>query len=68
MSSPHEKKGEIMNPALIILVLIMTVVLWFLLSFVFYPLGKMVYRIYKDAIDEMNRKDEDQKDEKSKKE
>jgi uncharacterized membrane protein len=51
-----------MNPALIILVLIGVVILWFLLSFVFYPLGKMVYRIYKDAIDEINRKDEDKKD------
>lgn len=53
-----------MNPALIILVLIGVVILWFLLSFIFYPLGKMVYRIYKDAIDEINRKDEDEKDEK----
>lgn len=48
-----------MNPALIILVLIATVVLWFLLSSVFYPLGKLVYRIYKDAVDEINRKDEE---------
>jgi hypothetical protein len=52
-----------MNPALIILVLIAAVVLWFLLSFVFYPLGKLVYRIYKDAVDEINRKDEDKRDE-----
>lgn len=51
-----------MNPALIILILIAAVVLWFLLSFVFYPLGKLVYRIYKDAVDEINRKDEDKKD------
>ena len=46
-----------MNPALIILIIIGAVVLWFLLSFVFYPLGKLVYRVYKDAIDEMNRDD-----------
>ena len=52
-----------MNPALIILVLIGVVVLWFLLSFVFYPLGKTIYRVYKDAIDEINRKDEDENDE-----
>lgn len=51
-----------MNPALVILILIGVVALWFLLSFIFYPLGKMVYRIYKDAMDEINRKDEDKKD------
>ena len=38
--------------------------LWFLLSFVFFPLGKIIYRIGKDAIDEMNR--EDNKNEKEK--
>ena len=48
-----------MNPALIILVLIAAVVFWFLLSFVFYPLGKLAYKIYKDAIDEINRQDKD---------
>lgn len=52
-----------MNPALIFLVLIAAVVIWFLLSFVFYPLGQLIYRIYKDAVDEINRKDEDKKDE-----
>lgn len=46
-----------MNPLLIILVLLLAVVLWFLLSFLFYPLGKFVTRIFKDAVDEINRKD-----------
>lgn len=44
-----------MNPALLILIIIGAIILWFLLSFVFYPLGKLVYKVYKDAIDEMNR-------------
>ena len=44
-----------MNPVLIILIIIGAIILWFLLSFVFYPFGKLIYRIWKDAIDEMNR-------------
>ena len=52
-----------MNPAFILLVLIGVVVLWFLLSFVFFPLGKLVYRIVKDAIDEMNREENEKEKE-----
>lgn len=47
-----------MNPAFIILVILAAVAVWFLLSFAFYPLGKLIYRIWKDAVDEINRKDE----------
>lgn len=47
-----------MNPAFIILVLLGAVAAWFLLSFVFFPLGKLIYRIWKDAVDEINRNDE----------
>lgn len=47
-----------MNPAFIILIILGAVAVWFLLSFVFYPLGKLIYRIWKDAVDEINRKDE----------
>ena len=46
-----------MNPAFIILIFLGICVLWVLMSFVFYPLGKILYRIGKDAFDEMNRKD-----------
>ena len=53
-----------MNPVFVILVLLAVIALWFLLSFVFFPLGKIIYRIGKDAIDEMNR--EDNKNEKEK--
>jgi len=54
-----------MNPAFVILVMLAAVALWFLLSFVFFPLGKFIYRIWKDAIDEINRKDkEENKEEK----
>ena len=46
-----------MNPVFIFLVILGAIVLWFLLSFVFYPLGKFIYRIGKDAMDEMNREE-----------
>lgn len=48
-----------MNPAFVILVFLGAVILWFLLSFVFIPLGKFVYRIYKDAVNQMEQKDND---------
>ena len=47
-----------MNPAFIILVFLGAVVLWFLLSFAFRPIGKFIYRIWKDAVDEINKNDE----------
>lgn len=53
-----------MNPAFIILVILGAVLLWFLLSFVFFPLGKVVYRLWKDAVDEMNREDKKEKEKK----
>lgn len=51
-----------MNPVFIILVIIGAIVLWFLLSFIFFPLGALVYRIWKDAIDEMDREDKIEKE------
>lgn len=50
-----------MNPALLIILLIVLVVLWFLLSFLFRPMGKLTYRIYKDAVDEMNETENNEK-------
>ena len=55
-----------MNPVFIILVILAVIVLWFLLSFVFFPLGKLIYRIGKDAIDEMNREENEEEKEKIK--
>lgn len=46
-----------MNPVFIFLIIIALVALWFLLSFLFVPLGKLTHRVYKDAVDEMNRED-----------
>ena len=53
-----------MNPVLILLVLLGAVALWFLLSFVFFPLGRIIYRFGKDALDEMEREDKNDKEEK----
>lgn len=47
-----------MNPVFVFLVILAAVAVWFLLSFVFYPLGRFIYRIWKDAVDEINRNDE----------
>lgn len=50
-----------MNPAFIFIVILFAVLLWFLLSFAFKPIGKLFYRLWKDAIDAM--KDEEEKGE-----
>ncbi len=54
-----------MNPVFYI-VIIGAILLWFLLSFVFFPLGKLGYRIWKVAIDEINKEDKNLKAEKEK--
>lgn len=45
--------GMVMNPALLILIIIFIVAIWFLLSFLYKPIGKFIFRIGKDAIDEI---------------
>lgn len=56
-----------MNPAFVIIILLVAILLWFLLSFVFYPLGKLIFRIGQDAIDEMNREDKEKEEDKKEK-
>ncbi len=48
-----------MNPVFVVLVILGTILLWFLLSFAFIPLGRLIYRIWKDAIDEMNKREKE---------
>ena len=50
-----------MNPALLILVLLSLIVLWFLLSFMFKPLGKIIYGIWNDTVEIINENDEETK-------
>lgn len=47
-----------MNPVFIFLVLLGAILLWFLLSFAFRPIGKLFYWLWKDAVDEINKTDE----------
>ena len=53
-----------MNPAFVFLVILCTVLLWFLSAFVFYPLGRFLHKLWKNANDEMNRDDKNEKGEK----
>lgn len=43
---------------LAILITFAAVILWFLLSFLFKPIGKVFYRLYKEAKDEIVREEE----------
>ena len=47
-----------MNPVLIAIIFVILFILWFLLSFIFYPLGKFIYRVFKDAMDNINKTDD----------
>lgn len=42
-----------MNPAFVLIIIVLAITLWFLLSFVFLPLGRIIYRLWKDAIENM---------------
>lgn len=53
-----------MNPVFWLLVIVVAVILWFLLAFIFYPLGRLIYRIVSDAISEINREDKGKDDSK----
>lgn len=54
-----------MNPILILGAVLVTVILWFLLTFLFQPLGKFLLRIIDDTIEAME--DDDKHKEKEKK-
>lgn len=53
-----------MNPVFIFLVFVGAVTLWFLLSVVFYPLGNLLYRIWKNTVDKINKEDKEKINEK----
>ena len=48
-----------MNFVFWLLIILLLILLWFLLSFVYRPIGKFFYRIWKDTIDEINLQDEE---------
>ena len=47
-------------PVFYILVILAAILLWFLLAFMFKPMGKFGHRIWKDAVDAMNEDDENE--------
>ncbi len=55
-----------MNPVFWILVVAMAVILWCLLSLVFYPIGKYITKIISDAITELCREDKEDKEKENK--
>lgn len=50
-----------LNPFLILLILIGAVLLWFLLVFLFKPIGRITGKIVKDAIETMNEEESEGK-------
>lgn len=42
-----------MNPVFIFIVILLAALLWFLLSFMFKPIGKLFYRLWEDAKENM---------------
>jgi uncharacterized RDD family membrane protein YckC len=53
-------KGEIKMPVFYILVILAAILLWFLLAFMFKPMGKLGHRIWQDAVDAINEDDENE--------
>ena len=51
-----------MNPFLLVLILIASVLLWFILSFLFQPLGKYFYGLYEDAINKIKKEEGDKEE------
>lgn len=49
-------------PVFYALIVIAAILLWFLLSFMFKPLGKLGHRLYQDAKDAINEEDTKEKE------
>lgn len=56
-----------MNPILILGAVLVTVILWFLLTFLFQPLGKFLLRIIDDTLEAMEEDDKHKEKEKKEK-
>lgn len=48
-----------MNPVFWLIIILALALLWFLLSFAFRPIGKVFFRLWKDAFDEINKIEEE---------
>jgi hypothetical protein len=49
-------------PVFYILIILAAALLWFLLSFMFKPLGKLVHRLWKDAKDAIDEEDKNKEE------
>ena len=47
-----------MNPIMLLIVILIAVAIWFLLAFMYKPLGKIVYRIWNDVVNEIKNNEE----------
>lgn len=61
MSESNKERESVKNMNFVfwLLVIIALIILWFLLAFTFRPIGRFFYRVWKDAIEEIEKKDED---------
>lgn len=51
-----------MNPVFIVLVILGAIALWFLLSFLFRPIGDLFFKIWEDAMSEINKSEDKEKE------
>ena len=58
----HIERRVIMNPVLWILVILAAVALWFIISFIFVPLGRLVLKKWDNVMGILN--DEEEKEDK----
>lgn len=53
-----------MHPVFVILILLAAVALWFLLSPLFHPLGNLFFKLWENAMDEMKKSEDEEKEDK----
>lgn len=52
-----KKEGNKLNPVFIFLVILALIAVWFLLSFLYEPIGSFFKRIWDKSVEEINKKD-----------
>jgi len=52
--------GVKMNPVFWLLVIIIAIALWFLLAFIFHPIGEFMWKIGSDTVEELNKEDKEE--------
>lgn len=52
-----------MNIVFWLLVILAAIAFWFMAAFLFYPLGRFLYRLWKDATDELSKEEKEKENE-----